>query len=237
MNLQYKFKTFSFDVNNIVTSTDISLAINKFYLEELTNVDSNIKFSILFMIKSFKGDLINISSLQTLDKTKVDDLKEIFNLFWTCKSDVFKGIIVSKIIFRYRPLEKDIAPGENIFRYPTNFDKSNELLPQGYTNLPNNRLFETWGDDICINGDNTYTVYKNNDLFLIRQLDNEYFITLKYKDKELFNFHDLYELDDKTNNTFIRTIGSSQLYYNNGVHHFIKVENTSNFKGRIKYFL
>jgi hypothetical protein len=50
---------------------------------------------------------------------------------------------VEKIVFRYRLLEKDIAPGENIFRYPTEFDKSNELLPQGYTNLPNNRLFET----------------------------------------------------------------------------------------------
>jgi hypothetical protein len=74
-------------------------------------------------------------------------------------------------------------------------------------------------------------------LFLIRQLDNEYFITLKYKDKDLLNFYDLYESGDKTNNTFIRTIGSSQLYYNSGIHYFIKIENSSNFKGRIKYFM
>jgi hypothetical protein len=50
---------------------------------------------------------------------------------------------VEKIVFRFRPLETDIAPIENIFRYPTEFDKSTDLLPQGYTNLPNNRQFET----------------------------------------------------------------------------------------------
>jgi hypothetical protein len=50
---------------------------------------------------------------------------------------------VEKIVFRFRPLESDIAPKENIFRFPTEFDKSKELLPQGYTNLPNNRQFET----------------------------------------------------------------------------------------------
>jgi hypothetical protein len=56
MQLQYKFKNFSFDVNNILTPTDISLAINNFYLEELKYMDSKTKFSILFKIKTSEGD-------------------------------------------------------------------------------------------------------------------------------------------------------------------------------------
>jgi hypothetical protein len=50
---------------------------------------------------------------------------------------------VDKIVFRYRFLESDIAPEKSIFRLPTDFEKTPEILPEGFTNLPNNRLFET----------------------------------------------------------------------------------------------
>lgn len=237
MQIQYKFKNFNYVVNNMVTKTDISLALNKFYLDELADIDSKMKFSILFKIKTFDGEWKNISSLQILNKTKINELNDIFNLFWAYKPDVYKGMAVNKIVFRYRLLEDSITPGGNIFKYPTSFDKSNELLPQGYTNLPSNRLFEMWGEDITINNDNSYTVYKDSHFFKITQLDNEYFISLIYKNKEILNFHDMYEYNDQTNNTFIRTIGNCELYYRNDLCYFIKVENIWRIKGRITCFL
>ena len=218
MKKQFKFQNFQYDINDILTYKDIELCINKFYCEILATYDLNEKFCILFKVKTSDGDWRNISSLQTLDKNSIEDLKEIFNLFWSFKSDQYKSLDVEKIVFRFRPLETDIAPIENIFRYPTEFDKSTDLLPQGYTNLPNNRQFETWGDELIINGDNTYVVKKDNYSFLIRELNNEYFVSVNYKDKEILSFHDIYEAGNerKNTNTFMRTIGSSTIYYKDG---------------------
>jgi hypothetical protein len=55
MKNQYKFKNFCFGVNNTVTPTDISLAVNNFFIKELIDIDSNTKFSILFKIKTPEG--------------------------------------------------------------------------------------------------------------------------------------------------------------------------------------
>ena len=48
------------------------------------------------------------------------------------------NFIKKNIVFRYRFIESDIEPTKCILNYPTEFEKSNELLPQGYSNLPNN---------------------------------------------------------------------------------------------------
>jgi hypothetical protein len=66
-------------------------------------------------------------------------------------------------------------------------------------------------------------------MFFIRELDNEYYVSVKYKDKELFNFHDTYDKNEKYENTFIRTIGSSELYYYNGNCDFLKQTHVSNY--------
>jgi hypothetical protein len=50
----YNFKTFSYDINNILTPTDISLSIDKFYEDELKA--SKNKFAILFKVKTSDGD-------------------------------------------------------------------------------------------------------------------------------------------------------------------------------------
>jgi hypothetical protein len=52
MKYQYKFKNFNYNLNNVLTPTDISLALNKFYVENLSDVESKLKFSILFKIKT-----------------------------------------------------------------------------------------------------------------------------------------------------------------------------------------
>ncbi len=60
-------------------------------------------------------------------------------------------------------------------------------------------------------------------------MGNEYYVSVKYKYKELFNFHDIYDINDKSNNTFIRTIGTSELYYYNGHCNFLKQTLVSNY--------
>lgn len=140
--MKTQFNIFSFYINNVLTAVDIALALNKFYNQELTNIDSKLKFVILFYIKLYDGNIINISSLQTLDKNEIEKLKTIFSLFWSYKSK-YRGLKVEKIFFRFRFIELNIAPKNSIFNYPTLFDRKEELLIYSYTDLPNNILFET----------------------------------------------------------------------------------------------
>lgn len=229
MKNNFKFKHFNYEIRDILTKADISLAVNKFYNEEIINIEPNRKFSILFKIKTGDGEWRSISSLQTTNKSGLDEIKDIFNIFWMYKSDIYKGLIIEKIVFRYILLDLNLAPEKSIFQYPTEFDKTSELMPEGYTNLPNNRIFETWGNEIVINGDNTFSVIKDNHVFNISQFDNEYYVTLQYKDKKLFHFQDIYDLNDKSNNTFIRTIDRTKLYYHNGVCNYLTQDVISKF--------
>jgi|SRR5208282_1463197 len=94
--------------------------------------------------------------------------------------------------------------------------KCEDLLFGGYVNLPNNRLFETWGDELIITEDNEYIVHKGNITYIILQSDNEYYVILMDEFTEVLTFYDIYEPNDKTNNTFIRTINNRELYYYKG---------------------
>lgn len=230
----YKFKNFSYNLNYILTPLDIELALNKFNNEELLNIDAKLKFCILFKIQTIDGDWRNISYLQIADKTNINDLINIFNIFWSYKSDNYKSLVVSKLVFRYRFVELKIAPSKSILKYPIEFEKTDELLPHGNTNLPNNRLFESWGDEIIINDDNTYTVNKNNHSFLIKELNNEYNISLFYRDKEILKFKDKYDTSSKSDNTFVRTMDNSELHFYNGKCEFIKEYIKSSYiKGKL----
>ena len=55
MKTLYKFINFNYNLNDILTPTDITLALNKFYLEELMNIDPDLKFAILFKIQTVDG--------------------------------------------------------------------------------------------------------------------------------------------------------------------------------------
>lgn len=222
MKTIYKFKNFNYNINNTLTVTDIGLALDEFYVQELLNIDPKLKFCIIFKIKTLDGNWRNVSSLQILDKSHFSKLKLVFSLFLDVS--VYKGIRVDKIVFKYRYLESEIAPKEYIFKNPTDFYMRDEVLPLGYYNLPNNRLFECWGDSILIYGDNTYLVEKDNSSFFIRKIDNEYFISFMLEGIEVLYFQDIYDPQDKTNNTFIRIIDNTELYYCNGMHYILNTK-------------
>ncbi len=219
--MEKNFKIFNYNINNILTSLEISMALYKFHKEELVNIQSNRKFSILFNIMTKEGIWINISSLQTLDKTRMDSLEDIFKHFWYEKLSIYNALIVDKIVFRYILLDPNIGK-HNVLKYPSDFDKNSELLPKGYENLPNNTKFETWGEEFIIHGNDTYEINDCDNTYFITTFDKEYFVSLRSDNTEVLNFHDIYEFDDDNTDTFIRNIGRSVLYYHKGICHLIE---------------
>jgi len=220
MKTNYKFKNFNYNLNDKLTFRDIEFALAQFYMEELLKVDPKLKFCIIFKIKATDGSWRSISPLQILDKTNFFELRYIFNLFFNIS--IYKGIIIDKIIFRYRYLEPSIAPRKCILEKPTHF-YTNKMVVEDYINLPNNRLFETWGDSLAINGDNTFLIEEGSCSFFVRQLDNEYFVSYRDDELEILYFQDIYDPNDKTNNTFLRIIGNSELYYRNGLCYILDI--------------
>jgi hypothetical protein len=140
--MKTQFKIFNYYVNNIITSKHISLAINKLYKEKFTDLKYDSKIAILFKIKTMNGSLKNISSLQIVDKTNLDDLVNIFNTFLKSKSHTYLYENVENIVFTYKYLEYPLITENSIFNYPTDFDISGALLPEDYEDLPNNIQIE-----------------------------------------------------------------------------------------------
>jgi hypothetical protein len=63
----------------------------------------------------------------------------------------------------------------------------------------------------------TYIVNKDDGYsFIIRQLDNEYFVTYLCEGEPLYYFKDIYDPNKIGNNTFIRIINDIELYYHKG---------------------
>jgi hypothetical protein len=56
MRNNFKFIEYNYLLYNVLTNTDIDLAMNKFHSEELINKNSKLTIFILFKIKSIEGD-------------------------------------------------------------------------------------------------------------------------------------------------------------------------------------
>jgi spore coat protein CotH len=97
-----------------------------------------------------------------------------------------------------------------------------EILIDYFKGLPRTRLYENWGDEVVVNGDNSYLVNKSDNIsFFIRQFFNECHVTIYKDNKELLNFYDIYNPTDNYD-IFMRYISNYQLYYNNNNYHIIK---------------
>lgn len=221
MYKNFKIKSWSYDIDSILTREHIHLAINKFRDSELKDFSSDDKFSIIFIIRTEGGEYRSISTLQKqFDKDHLDDLFGIFNKFWVEKSDYYHSLVINKVVFRYRLVEKEYISNNIISNLPKDYTKNIALMPEGSTNLPGNRLFETWGDYIIQLGDSTIKIVKGLSYYIVNKNDNEYFITSYYKENKLFDFKDTYNSNE--NDTFIRTIGNSIIHVEKGKCVFIK---------------
>lgn len=221
MKINTKFLQYYYYINSNITPTDINLAVNMFSLEISDQLTKKQKLCIIFQLKIDKKYLLNISPLYIDYVNNLKDIEEILLFYWNSQLNDIKRLKIEKIVFTYKFIDSDIEYVNSIFMC----DKKlllTDILPENYIDLPNNRLFETWGDDITINGNNTYIVNNaDNSIYYIININNEYFVWLKNVDYTIQYFHDTYDPSCQDNNTFIRNINNKILYYNKGNYHIV----------------
>lgn len=216
-----KFLEYNYPLNNIITPIDIYLFINKFYLYILNKKNRNEKVSIIFKVKTINNNWLNVSPLLIEDELTIDKLIQIFLFYWGSQPNKNKILKLEKIVILYKFIPLDIESVSSVFKC-SKYLKIIQTLPEDYINLPNNRLLETWGDDIIINNNDTYLInINNNSSYYIIKLNNEYFVWLKDSNTDIQYFQDIYDPYSQSNNTFIRNIGTSTLYYKNGIHYIL----------------
>lgn len=225
-----RYEIFSYYINNIITKETVSLAIDCFYLEKLASQDKKTKFAILFKVVREDGHLIDISALQIVDSTQMDSLKIIFNEFLSC----FPKIKGKKIILTYSFIFPPLAPIDYVYNSPvTNYINLNNLASY-CDKLPNNRLFQTWGDYFTMHNDINFSVERPLTKFIIWQIDNEYHISWHTFGDIMCYFKDIYDPNCISDNTFIRIIGDAKLYYHYGNYYLINPRDLINKNNFIK---
>jgi len=215
-----EFKQYIYYVGDILTVTDIKLAINIFYLGVLINNTSknNKKISIIFRLIDIKGNSFNISPLYIEDVSNIKDITDVLLFYWHSLSDTTKSLKIEKVVLLYKFINSDVEHVNTIFKCSKKL-KLVDISPENFMDLPNNRVLETWGDDITLNANNTFIINKDDSYsYYVINFSNEYFVWLKNEYLEIQYFHDVYNPEDKSNNTFIRNIGKIRLYYSNGIY-------------------
>lgn len=216
-----KFLQYNYYLHSILTPTDINLAINEFYIEILTKQTTKENICIIFKLETLEGDLLNISPLYIEKINNIEDIKEVFSFYWNYQLSLNKTLKIKKLIFIYKFISPDVENVSTIFNCSKKVKLVN-ILPENFINLPNNRLLETWGNDITINNNETYLVNRDDEYsYYIISINNEYFVWLKNEESEIQYFHDIYDTNNKSNNTFIRIVNNITLYYCNGIHSII----------------
>lgn len=214
-----KFVEYNYALNNVITPHDIYLAINRFCIEIL-NQNHKGKLSLIFKVITLNSNLLDISPLIVDNKLKINELIEILVYYWISQSYTTKNLVIKEIVFSYRFIDSSIESASSVFKC-SNKLKLIDTPSEDYINLPNNRLFETWSDNITINSNNTYII--NIDIisfYYVIKLSNEYFIWFKNNNLEIEYFYDTYS-SNKSDKTFIRRIGNCTLYYNNSVYYIL----------------
>jgi len=227
------FLNFTYAINNILTPEAINMAINNFCLKEYDNMNSDVKLCIHIKAKTIDDEWLNISPLQVINVKDINKLKEIIKLFWSCKSSNYKESIIEKLVLRYTFSNLNKAS----IKYPTHLEKKGLRLKY-FLKLPHDRLFKNWGKGLVIDGENIRVKSKDYS-YNIMQFHNEYHVLLKYRNKDLLNYHDVYNPVDNDSTTFMRYIDDYAIYYSGGTHHIINKLNISMYtkKSDIYWFL
>src|SRR6266540_3353255 len=197
----------------ILDSTEIiANYINIFWNEVMSKLDVKHHILLLIRVKYTNGSYSTIGDLQKLNNTEASKnmlikyLKNIINLSF----EVYKDIPISSIIFSFGIRDGIINQDSNIYN-----DKITSKYYTYYNNkLPIAIIPEQYGK-ILTKLDNIYFIScSNNTTIILEQNKDKTINTIKYikDDKILFTWTD--EVID--GNRFVRKIGKSILYYENG---------------------
>jgi hypothetical protein len=216
-------KVYTFD--NIIFSIDLlKKYINKFWKDNIIQLDKDSHILILTRLKRENGQIETIGNLKILNIDDKDYLFEHLVDIMNLKIDVYENVPINSIIFSYG-VKTGLAPKKGVytdikyqnyyhFRLPITMD------PLKYGKL----LFKN---------DNTYFIQindKNIAIIEMKDIMNEV---------KLFKAGDLiYEWIDKyiDESTFIREIGQKKFTFVNEELKLLRVDKTSNFIKKAKKF-
>lgn len=218
--IKNKFQKFSYSINTI-TYVNIYLFVNKFYLDIICECkNKSNKLCIFFKLKTMNNISLDISPLLIEDKSNTNWLIDILIYYWKNWAYKNNNLNIKEITILYKHINLDIKSVNSVFKIYKNF-QIEDILPEEFINLPSNISFESWGDELTINSNNTYIIAKNNGyLYYIIKLDNEYFVWIKNNNKIQY-FYDTYDPYNNLNDTFIRHINNNVLYYNNNIYYIV----------------
>lgn len=101
-----KWLTYTYKLpNNLLTSEQITNAVNDFNSTVLQNLSADQYLLIIFKIKASDKILRSISVAQRINK--LTDLTELFKEYWNLKLDNYQQFLIQEIIFNYFLIDKE----------------------------------------------------------------------------------------------------------------------------------
>ena len=88
--------------NNLISSYQIEIAIDKFYRDVFSNLDNDKFLLVIFRIKTIDNLHRNISTIQRVNKNDINKLKDVILAYWKLKSENYNQEALLDLIINYK---------------------------------------------------------------------------------------------------------------------------------------
>lgn len=205
--------------NKLLDNHHIISALNSLfkYLDFLSTFDSEPIIIIQFKIKLDNNQFRSISYLQTVKRSEIEDLLEIFIEFWNLRDPDYFSLIPSHIVFTYKIVvtNKEEIKTSKLNRSKTITENPNLFKFKGF-NLPCTMDYLKWGKLIFESYKNVEVKKLNsNSVYHIQICNKEIKVKLKLKNNTILEFTDKI-LENGKLNSFIRTIKNQEYIFIDG---------------------
>jgi len=205
-------KEYKLDSSNLIANLFIDSYINTFWNDIINKLEEKQHILLLIRVKYTDGNYSTIGDLQKINKNSKNDLVKYLKNIINISFDSYKDIPISSIIFSYGIREGLIKQDSNIdpigkttSKYHTYYNNKLPIAssPEGY-----GKILTKLGNIYFI------SCSHSNATIILEQNKDKSINTIKYikDEKVLFTWTD----EIVSGNRFIRKIGKSILYYENG---------------------
>lgn len=205
--------------NNLISSYQIEIAIDKFYRDVFSNLDNDKFLLVIFRIKTIDNLHRNISTIQRVNKNDINKLKDVILAYWKLKSENYNQEALLDLIINYKLIDNKFNIVKSKLNKPNKKVHRSKLLKFGSFKLPQTMDLYEWGDVQFILNDTEAMVlkFKSHAQYHIKFKDNNtMYVDYIVKDHVILSFVD--ELNDKSNlGTFTRTIKNQKFKFINGI--------------------
>ena len=91
--------------NNLISSYQIEIAIDKFYRDVFSNLDNDKFLLVIFRIKTIDNLHRNISTIQRVNKNDINKLKDVILAYWKLKSENYNQEALLDLIINYKLID------------------------------------------------------------------------------------------------------------------------------------